>query len=387
MNITSLKSVLGRKFRGASLDDVQGISDYSLFAEAASNLLGNIDPIETIKRKELFIYKDVFDYAPEADMKKIVDIRPQVNRNYSDNFSRSFIEDFDRTKEDKKFAIEFDNGVKVLRISREVGTALQMDSCNDLDTWSVGGGASNLEEDDYITAGGGSLMFDLGLTGGYIENSGYDVDLSGYEDQSSFFIAVYIPDPTIVTNAFLFWGDDNANYWSKTITTPHFGSFRIGWNLLRFDWDGATEVGTPTPANFDYLRFGFTTTSTETKVRIDDIWLRKPVMHDVLYYSRYLFRNTAGTFLTAPTSDDDMINLESDAENLFVNECCILIADGLTRAEDAQKYTNALYGTAQKPGLYANYKASKPAEPIGPQTNLRPIKRIRQFGGGFRKQK
>jgi hypothetical protein len=387
MNITSLKSTLSRKFRGATLDDVQGISDYSLFKEAASNLLSNIDPIETLKKKELFLYKDVFDYAPETDLKKIVDIRPQANRFSSDNFTKSYIENFDLYKKDRDFTIEFNNGSKVLRISREVGTAQEIDSCNELDTWAAGGGASNLAEDDYITTGGGSLMFDLGATGGYIENTGYLTDLSGFKNQSAFFVWVYIPDPTIVTSAFLYWGDDSTDYWSQSVTTPHFGSFRQGWNLIRFDWNDATENGSPDETAVDFIRFGLVTTSADTNIRIDDIQLRKPVMHEVVYYSQYLFRNTAGTFLETPTADEDIINLEPDAENLFVNECCILIADGLTRAEEAQKYTNALYGTGQKTGLYANYKASKPAEPIRAKTVLRPIRRIRQFGSGIYKQK
>jgi hypothetical protein len=230
-------------------------------------------------------------------------------------------------------------------------------------------------------------MFDLGATGGYIENTGYLTDLSGFKNQSAFFVWVYIPDPTIVTSAFLYWGDNSTDYWSQSVTTPHFGSFRQGWNLIRFDWNGATENGSPDATVFDFIRFGLVTTSADTNIRIDDIQLRKPVMHEVLYYSQYLFRNTSGAFIETPTSDDDIINLETDAENLFMNECCILIADGLTRAEDAAKYTNALYGTAQKPGLYANYKTNKPSEPIRARTVLRPIRRIRQFGSGIYKQK
>ena len=176
MNLTRIKETLERKFRGVSLDDVQGISDYSLFKEAAVNLIAEIDPFETIQNDELTLYHEVYQYASPTSLKdtKVVDIRPQVNRGASEYYRQKFIEEFDRDKRNKDFSVEYDGGTKILRVARDLGNSLQLNNCDSLTangTWSTAGGGTNLAIDTlYKAEGSASLNFDIGATGGYIEN-------------------------------------------------------------------------------------------------------------------------------------------------------------------------------------------------------------------------
>ena len=190
--------------------------------------------------------------------------------------------------------------------------------------------------------------------------------MDDHDEKSSLFIWVYFPDASLITNVILLWGSSSANYWARTVTAPHFGSFKNGWNLLRFDWNGATETGTVDPAAIDYLRVTVTSTGADTDIRVDGIYSKLPTIHEILYYSRFLFRNTAGTFLETPTDDTDELNLETAAENIFIEECCTLISSGLQRWDDHQGHFNKLYGNGKDEGLYAKYKTSNPAQPLKP---------------------
>src|SRR3990167_8044988 len=111
MNITSLKGILNRKFAGANIDEVQGISDYSLFQEAATNLVNEINPAETVRLGTVEVFTDVFDYDPSDDVKELLDIRPQTaTRDDDDNATRRFSEEFDQKKDDNDFSIEWRDG-------------------------------------------------------------------------------------------------------------------------------------------------------------------------------------------------------------------------------------------------------------------------------------
>src|SRR3990167_4102261 len=120
MDITTLKGILNRKFGGANIDEVQGISDYSLFQEAASFMMAEINPAETVRLGTLEVFADVYDYDPQDDLKELVDLRPQTTRGVDDNLTRRYTEQFDQEKANNDFAIEWRDGVKVLRYSRKV---------------------------------------------------------------------------------------------------------------------------------------------------------------------------------------------------------------------------------------------------------------------------
>lgn len=374
-----------RKFRGTSLDDIQGMSDYNLFSEAANNLLSKIDPLETIRHGEVDVFDGIYDYTSPTDLKgkKILDIRPQVNRLVTDNVSQSYIEDFDRDKEDQKFSVEFDEGSKFIRYKNNVGNSITVDDVEDTD-WTGAGGASNVEVDTILySEASASLRFDIGATGGYVENTSLtSVDLSDHENKSTLYRWVYFPDSTIISSVALRIGSSSSNYFTITGAIA-FGSIKNGWNLYKFEWNGATETGTTVTTAMVYERLTIVSTALDTDIRIGRLESKLPVPSEFVYYSNALFRPASGaTWLTTPTDDTDIVNLESEAENIFINECCVLIADDLQQYDDMRKFMQKLGirddGTLTGEGLYGDYKRNKPSEAIKPQSTYYKVNRIRK---------
>lgn len=373
-DISTFKSDLQRKLRGTSLSRVADV--YATIGEAGGNILAEIDPLETVRIQEISgaVHDDVYDYAAPSDLKgnKIIDIRPQTGRTLSDNVSQRGIQDFDLKKAfyDDKFAIYYDDGTKWIRYSKDVDSKqVVIDNCSgitDNGAWSVGTDGTNLTKDTLVKlSGGASLNFDVdgSTTSAYIENSTLtDVDLSDHDEQSKIFVWVYVPNSQAITNFILRWGNDASNYWSVTVTEPNFGSFRDGWNLLSFNWNGATETGTVDPSAIDYVRLTVTYDGTpDTDFRLDQIFSSLGEIWEIIYYSSALFRDVSGSFLETPTSDTDLINLEHDAYNILIYETARLVTQevgGEDAMNDYRYYTGMLYGDAQMAGLYKLYKQS-----------------------------
>lgn len=370
MDITGIKTRLERKFKGVSLDDVQGISDYTIFGEAANNLLMEIDPLETQRIGSINLFQDVLDYSPPSDLKgkKIIDIRPQTERSSIENWRQTYAEDLDRDRPEEEFSVEFRDGSKILRVVKSLTKSIQVTTVDDATLWTAGTGVSSIAVDNILFAEQGkSLRFNVSSGTNLITWADTAVDLDDHELKSSLFMQVYWPDSSIITSIKIRIGSSASDYYEIT-GTVHFGSKRTGWNLYRFDWNGATETGTVDEENVDYVRFEITTTSADTDIRIGRLMSRLPHPHEILYYSNSLFRSTGGTFLTVPTADTDLVNLENDAEQLFIDECCLHISEDTEREDEAQKYRNRLYGTGQQVGNYSRYKTDKPEEAIRPQT-------------------
>jgi hypothetical protein len=294
------------------------------------------------------------------------------------------------------FTIEYQSGVKFIKVSDPSlmfkygtstgttytttdGTGLTIstaDSLTDNGVWNVGGNITSLVSDNltYIT-GSGSLRFNINdsTNTGSLYNDGLTaVDLSDHENKSTIFLSAYFPDSSLVTSLTLRWGSSTSVYFSRTATTPQFGSFRNGWNLIPFAWNGATETGTVDTSAIDYIRITPTLSASDTDIKFDNIFSALGEVREVVYYSKYLFRSTAGTWLEAPTDDSDNVVLDTDAENLFVYECIRLASLQIQGQGDIYSaYTNDLYGTNQKVGLYDNYKKDNPSEVIQPQTQHR----------------
>ena len=376
MTISQLKNILSRKLVGATIDDIQGITDYTLFKEAASNLVNEIDPAETVRKTTVSVFGTVYDYAPPADLKGVVDIRPQSNRGATDNPTRRFSEDFDIDKGESDFTLEWRDASRLLRYKKNIGNTTElhtMDSLTANGTWD--GTATNRAISTFNPyKGSGAIQADF-ATGQYIENDDMTkIDLSDHENKSTLFLPIYLPDSSVLTSIGLRFGSSTSAYFTQTATAPQFGSFANGWNLVPFNWDGATETGTVDTDNMDYLRITLTLSASDTDIKLDNVFSALPKVQDLLYYSKYLFKATGatGAWKETPTADTDIINLDTDAENLFVYECVRLIAlqtqgrDGIYKT-----YTDMLYGNSQEVGKYERYKTRNPAEAIKPQVQHR----------------
>lgn len=110
----------------------------------------------------------------------------------------------------------------------------------------------------------GSLAFDVSVSqsvNNYAEivNSTItSLDLTDYKN-GKLFSQVYIPSVTALTSFTLRFGSSSANYYESTVTTQQDGeAFVVGWNLLGFNKESSTTVGTPVITTVVYLLFRVT---------------------------------------------------------------------------------------------------------------------------------
>ena len=335
-NITGVKDELAGMFRGTTVNKITNIN--SLFRRAARKVLSKIDPAPTKRIAQVTLFDEVYTYSAPDDVKgnKVTDIRPQVNRGVEDRLRSRNSLSFDQKKlyDNNLFHVTYESATRRLRVkkttNRAGSTVNNCESTTANGTWAADGtGATNLttDTDDFVD-GSGSLNFDLasGQSTGYIENSTMSqVDLTDHDEKSSLFAYVYFPDASIITNVILRWGNDTSNYWAVTATTPFDRTaFQNGWNLIRFNWNGATETGTVAPATVDYLRVTITYNQTaETDIRVDKIFSSLGEIWEIEYYSELLFRTTGGTWGATVSTDSDLVNLDIESYNLFLDECAL----------------------------------------------------------------
>lgn len=282
------------------------------------------------------IFDSVFDYPISnfADLKgnKVVDVRPQVSRTMRDVFHQTYEQEFDVQKNYtlvSNITSHFDSATKSLRIdatSLPMGILLNAaTTVTGNGTWAAAGGATNLANDTiYFVDNGGSISFNT-TTGGYIENSTMAaVDLTTHLTTASEFFYVYFNNATDAgncTSLSLRWGSSATAYYSASATANFDGSaFHAGWNLVQLNWQGLTPTGSPTITAYNYLRLTFTTSASITGIRVNTFWSRLPSIYEILYYSKYLFRDgTTNVFKEVVTVDTDLVNLDTETFPVFYN--------------------------------------------------------------------
>jgi hypothetical protein len=141
--------------------------------------------------------------------------------------------------------------------------------------------------------------------------------------------------------------------------------FQNGWNILRFDWQTATEVGVPDATAIDtaVVNIEYDGTAT-TGVLVDNLSAVKGLAYQIVYYSKFLFRDAnTGAFQETVTDDSNIINLDVDSYNLLFNLCAYYAAQqqqGGNSAFDVTYFLNE-YQTHLK-----NYVAKIKSQTIAP---------------------
>ena len=370
--ISQAQNHLSAQLHGGTLKRIRNI--YSLFERTANTVLSKIDPVDTIWTKPLSntVHDDIYNYALPSDYKTIIDLIPQDNRQMSDTASRQFASHFDLQKnlQNKKVSIEGSSGSKIIRINWRSRQGKVLNSTNSLTangTWSILGTASNLVLDTiFKKSGAGSLRLDVALTGDGIQNTDMsEVDLTDEDEVADIFLWFYVKNSTDlakITSVTSIWGNDlTTAYWTGVAqTTQADGSaFQVGWNQVKFPWSTATETGTVTPSEIDSFSFSFTITGAITELRVDNILFSIGRNFDIKYYSKYIFQNAAGTLLSIPTSDDDSVLLDNDAQNIFLLESLINAAQ---QSEGSDSAFDITYAKGELDSLYKKYRAEFPSQ-------------------------
>ncbi|NCC99854.1 MAG: hypothetical protein EOL95_09190 [Bacteroidia bacterium] len=326
MNISTVKAEISAVMHGTTMNNI--VYPYGIFNRASRQLIQDIDLYETKKTVSLgTIYNGVYQYALPVDLKgnKIIDIKPQSNRNNA-IFIQQFGQTFDISKDiaTNKFNIKSDSGVKSIQISAPCllppTVITNASNISGNGTWA--GTVTDIRNNSINFVKNSSIEFDItGATPTIYNETLTAIDLSEHEDQSSLFYYVYVPNVSSLTSVTFKWGSSSSDYWTCTSTTTQENTeFQNGWNLIKCNWDSATEVGTPDSTAVNYVSITLNTDGTaQTGCKINYITSNLGQILEAEYYSSYFFRDSVtGAFKETVTSDEDLINLETENINLFI---------------------------------------------------------------------
>ena len=371
MQISDLKNGLSGMLHGGTLNRVRSI-DLAL-ERAANTLLLKIDPLDTIRLTALTntVHDDIYDYPLPSDFKKIIDLYPQADRASHDISVRRYSQRFDLTKgiKGKTISIEASEGSKNLRVnwrSRGGKTLHQMNDYDDNGTWTAVGSATGIEQDTITKrSGSGSVRFDLVATADGIQNTTMSVvDMTDEDEVADIYVWIYFPIITNLTSVQAVWGNDlTAKYWTSVVQTAQAdgSAFKTGWNLFKFPWGTATETGTVAPATIDSFKLIFNTAGVIINIRVDNIIFSIGKAFDIKYYSKFLLKNSSGTWITRTTSDNDTIVLDNDAIQLYQLESLIACAQQV-EGEDSTFDLNFAKGELDI--LYRKYLRENPSQAV-----------------------
>lgn len=330
----NLKDSVNKRIHGKK-DMLLDIND--TLNTSVRNVISDMDLRSTRRRADISpkLFTDINEYACPSDLKgyKIIDVPAQVKR--AGDWFLVPSEEFDRKKQADMIAIDDYNGSRILKIAANIDDdTIEISSLDSLTagdgTWTAFGDAESLaaDTDDYVKESG-SIKFNISSAGGTtagIQNTGLNsLDITDYlGGNSSIFIWHKINSATNITNYILRIGNDASNYYSKTITTKHDGTaFEAGWNLLRFDLTSLTETGSVDDTAIDYVAVYMTKTAgkvSESDYKFDYLVLKRGEIHRIVYYSKYGWKTSGGTYIENSTDDSDILNVDTDEFELLVEK-------------------------------------------------------------------
>lgn len=355
------------------------INDGDTINDAVRQCFSDID-FRSAERKSILapnLYNGIFDYSCPSDLDayKIIDIPAQAKRSDGDFFLIPS-EEFDIKKPIGSISIDDFNGTRVLKINSVVNsnslTIAELDSLvsgsSDGTEWQSFGDAESLnrDSDDYIK-GAGAIKFNISSAGGTtagIQHSAINsFDITEYlGGTSSFFLWVKINSITNLTNYTLRFGTSSSNYYSKTVTTQADGtSFINGWNLLKFDISSYSTVGTPTNTDIKYFAIFMTKTSgkvSESDYKFDWLTIKKGVISNVKYYTKYGWNTSAGAYIENSTTGTDLLVCDKDEYGIIL-EKAVEIAAGEVRENGASTEAERKYLEKKKEYIMRNPSKAK----------------------------
>ncbi len=355
---------------GKTLNKVTNLE--ALVERSASRFLAKCKPVETMRTAALsqVVHDDLFNYSLPSDYSSLIDLVPQDNRTQWDMAYRRAAGTFDLQKAVKNriVSIEGSEGTKIIRInwkSRSPKLLNGMDSLTSNGTWSAVATASGLVADEITKrTGNASIRFDAAATGDGIQNTGMTaVDLTDEDEVADLLFDLFIKDATDLANfnsiTPIFGNDLTTKYWTGTAQTTKADAtaLQVGWNQMKTSWSTATETGTVAPATVDSLKFTVNIDAAISDLRIDNVRMSIGRNFDIKYYSKYLFKSTAGVYKGQPTSDSDYVLVDSDSLPIFLFE---LLKDMGHQVEGTDATFDIQYAEAQLKDLYPAFKSEFP---------------------------
>lgn len=303
--------------RISEAERLQALTEATIWAQETlendhQNATYELDYLDTINYYK--VTTSIADLLEAADLRREKSLQTE---SFTRKSPRELAEEIGQGFGESSFAIERRDGDAYLVVNHSSSeTAKVIANCDSLTvdggTWAVdatNSDATNLTVDTVEKKqGSASFNFDLdvsqsGNNKGTIQNTTLDeLDLSDYEDLSSWLFEVYIPDNTNSTSFTLYWGSDTSNYWSATVTTDIEGAaWSDGWNKVKVDWEDATATGSPDESAIDYVGIDYNYGAgqgDETDLRIDYLRLAVPEKLTFHYISWNVGVDTSGDDIT-----------------------------------------------------------------------------------------
>lgn len=397
ITLAQLKADITPKLKGTGLREIKDF--YGTAAAAANRMVSRIDTQETRRTSVLTtpFFDNVNAYALPSDYKRMIDIRPQAGRaglpglsDFSQTVSRQFLERLTPNS----FAIGWNNMIRTLQAQRlPAGNVVQMDSFDSATangSWGAEVDASGLytEPLNFVQGNGSLGMVLSGATGAadIVNSTAAVMDLSALRYQDASMLFFYIPTgySSRFTSFTLRRGSSALNYKEATVTTRADGTaFSDGWNYLLFYWNTATTTGSPDDTKNTYRRFGigYSAGAAISGCLIDGWSDALGALYEIEYYSEYMFRTTAGVWISTPTLDTDLVNVGPNSYEILKSEMMVDITQqirtGNTLGQQQAEWRLMLNGQPQSRyvkdppyhGLYADYLSSFPSSAIITQTS------------------
>jgi hypothetical protein len=351
------------------------VSDQDTMNEAVREVLTEVRLHSTRRKASLTpnLFSQQYEYACPSDLMgpAIIDVPAQAKR-ADGEFTLVPSEQFRRYPQVGDIAIEDFNGTRLLLINSAVEDAtMRIVSTDSLTvgsgTWSAIGDATNIEVeyDDYVV-GDGSISFDINGNGGAsagIDINGLDsIDLSDYIGHAaSVFVHVRITDTTGVQFYQLRLGQNNSTYYYYQVSAQNDGTaFRNGWNLLRFDLVNQSVSGSPDATAVDYAAVYMlkdNSKANEVGYLVNDIVAKKGKYHSVMYYSKYGWQSSTGTYKENSTDASDLLNADTDEFDLVVKKGRVIAGVEVDLPENQVERLKKEYEDARQ-----NYQMKNPSE-------------------------
>lgn len=311
----------------------------------------------SLRRRQALVpnlYNGIYDYACPSDLDamKIIDIPAQAKRQDGEFFLVPTTE-FATKRQRGMIAIKDYNGVRALQINSQVDSNTliisELDEYDGDGLWEAFGDAEFIGSDDSdFIKGQGSVVFDInadgGTTAGIFNTDLTSIDLSDYlGGTSSVFVWVKIESITGLTNYKLRLGNSTSSYYTITVTTQSDGTaFVVGWNLLKFDLDFSVISETVIPVDetdITYAAIYMTKLGSkvsEADYKFDWLVVKKGVIHNVEYYSKFGWQSSAGAYKENSTDDADVLVADKDEYEIIIEAATKLAAREVSEYDTAK---------------------------------------------------
>jgi hypothetical protein len=324
------------------------------------------------------LFNDIYQYAAPTDIdgSSLIDIQPQSgNRSKLNVWEMTTEAEFDTRKQTDSNLVAFANHafVRTLLISErsaalsELTIAAIQAPTGDSPSgapWTAYDQATNLQTDNYnFIKGSGALEFDIlsgGGTAGIQLANLATFDLTYYASAASVFTWAYLNSASAITNVTLRLGLNASNYYQAVATTPNDGTtFVNGWNLVRFDLNGKTTVGTPTVASNVYAALFLTLAGTgaDTGYRFNWLDVKQGTISNLIYYSENPWEDAVtGAYLNNSTADSNYFTCDNDEYPMIVEAATEVLGNA------AREYQDAQLAATRYVAMYKEYRRDYPVE-------------------------